>query len=73
MKWLGHEIAIQMNKQIVNKYYVYTILDFWCKLGMKPYMLLVEIIIFSLYQFIGRPTKIMKTADKNWARFEKIN
>ena len=40
---------------------------------MKPYMLLVEIIIFSLYNVIVRPIKIMKRADKNWARFEKIN
>ena len=36
-----------------------TIQDFLCKLGMKPEMHLVEITIFSLYNFIIRPTKII--------------
>ena len=40
---------------------------------MKPYMLLVEIIIITLYLIIVRPTKIMKRADKNWAYFRKMN
>ena len=30
---------------------------------------LVEIVIFSLYHFIIRPTKIIKRDDKNWAHF----
>jgi hypothetical protein len=33
---------------------------FLCKLGMKPNMHLVEIIIFSLYHVIDRPAKIIK-------------
>ena len=37
-----------------------TIQDFLYKLGMKPYMDLVEISIFSLIHVIGRPTKIPK-------------
>ena len=37
-----------------------TIQDFLCELGMKPRMQLWEIIIFSIYYIIVRPTKIIK-------------
>jgi hypothetical protein len=41
-----------------------TIQDFLCKLGMKPYMHLVEISIFWLNHVIVRPTKIIKDTRK---------
>ena len=40
-----------------------------CKLAMKPHMHLVEIIAFTLYQVITKPTKIMNSLNKNWAHF----
>ena len=46
---------------------------FLIKLGMKPCMHLVEISIFSLNNVTVRPTKIMNSADKNWAHFKKIS
>ena len=46
-----------------------TVTEFLIKLGIKPRMHLLEISIFSLNDVIVRPTKIMNTADKNWAHF----
>ena len=40
---------------------------------MKSKMRLVEIIIFSLYDVIVGPTKIIKGADKNKAQFLENN
>ena len=37
-----------------------TIREFLCKLGMKPIIHLLEIIIFTLYHVIVRPTKTIK-------------
>ena len=42
---------------------------FFIKLGMKLYMHLVEISIFSLTNVTVRLTKIMNRANKNWAHF----
>ena len=50
---------------------VHTVQDFLIKLGVKPRMHLLEIDIFWLYHVIVRPTKIMITANKNWAKFRK--
>ena len=44
-----------------------TVQDFLIKFGIKPRMHLWEISIFSLNNI--KPTKIMNTADKKWARF----
>ena len=41
-----------------------TIQYFLRELGMKPHMPLYEIIIFSLYHVIVRPTKIIKNLRK---------
>ena len=43
--------------------------DFLIKLDIKPLMHLLEISTFSLKNVIGRLTKIMNRADKNWAHF----
>ena len=43
--------------------------DFLIKLDIKPLMHLLEISTFSLNNVIGRLTKIMNRADKNWAHF----
>ena len=43
--------------------------DFLIKLGIKPRMHLWKISIFSLYNVMVRPTKIMNRADKNGAHF----
>ena len=43
-----------------------TIQDFLCYLGMKPFMHLVEISIFSLNHVIVRPTKIIKDLCKDY-------
>ena len=45
-------------------YYIDTIQDFLCELGMKQHMHLVEISIFSLNHVIVRPTKIIKDLHK---------
>ena len=37
-----------------------TILDFLCKLGIKPHLHLVDTIVSSLYHVIVRATKILK-------------
>ena len=44
----------------INTYQVDTIQDFLCELGIKPRMQLKQIIIFSLYHVIVRPTKMIK-------------
>ena len=44
-----------------------TVQDILIKLGIKPLMHLWEISIFSLNNI--KPTKIINTADKKWARF----
>ena len=46
-----------------------TIQDFLNELGIEPQIHLAEIIIFSVYHVIIRPTKSMQRADKNWAHF----
>ena len=56
---------------IVVEYEVDTVQDFLIKLGIKPGMQLWEIGILSLNNIIGRSTKIMNRADKNWAHFYK--
>ena len=51
--------------------YLDTIQDFFCHLVMKPHMHLVEIITFSSYRIIVRPTKILQGDDSNLAHFYK--
>ena len=46
-----------------------TFQDFLIMLGIKAIMYQLEVVIFSLYHVIVRPTKIMNRADKNWAHF----
>ena len=55
----------------VVEYEVDTVQDFLIKLGIKPGMQLWEIGILSLNNIIGRSTKTMNRADKNWAHFYK--
>ena len=57
--WLPHKQIFVTTAQIID-----TIQDFLCKLGMKPYMHLVEISIFWLNHVIVRPTKIIKDTRK---------
>ena len=51
--------------------WVDTVQDFLIKLGIKPRMHVWEISILSLNNVIVRPTKILNSADKNWAHFYK--
>ena len=44
---------------------VETVQDFLCQLGIKPHMNIVEIVIFSLYHVIIRPTKIINNLLKD--------
>ena len=44
---------------------------FFCQLVMKPHMHLVEIITFSSYHVIVRPTKILQGDDSNLPHFYK--
>ena len=67
-----HELIAKfpMDTKIVRHCEVDNIQDFLRKLGMKPHtMHLLDIIIFSLYRIIVRPTKIMQAVNKNWAFF----
>ena len=54
----------------ILEYRLVSIQDFFIKLDIKPVMHLLEISTFSLNNVIGRLTKIMNRADKNWAHFQ---
>ena len=48
----------KVNSQVVAQ--LDTTKDFLCELGIKPHMLVVETIIFSLYSVTIGPTNIIK-------------
>ena len=68
-KSANHLVIVIYQKQKPCTGILKSVQDFLIKLDIKPLMHLLEKSTFSLNNVIGRLTKIMNRADKNWAHF----